>query len=309
VTTLAIETDDLTKRYDGMLAVDGLTLQVAPGEIYGFLGLNGAGKSTTIRMLLGMTRPTRGRAALFGEVVSPGGMGPWSRVGYLVDAAHAYPGLTVRENLELARRLHKVSDPSAVDRALEDLGLTRYADRRAGALSLGNAQRLGLAKALLHRPELLILDEPANGLDPAGIVELRELLRALAHKEGVAILVSSHILAEVARIATRIAIIDGGRLLTEFETEALRQRTRGRLHVDARDREAARRALKSHGFKVCDSDEGGLEIADERALEHPEHVASLLVEAVTPPTSLHIRQEDLETLFLRLLAEHRGAVA
>lgn len=206
-----IESRALTKRYRHTTAVDGLSLRVEPGEVYGFLGLNGAGKSTTIRMLLGMTRPTSGTVRLFGRARPD-----WRRVGYLVDGAHAYPGLTVRENLEITRRLRREPDRAAADRVTDLFGLTPYRDRRAGTLSLGNAQRLGLAKAVLHRPDLLVLDEPANGLDPLGIVELRGILRRLAHQEGTAILVSSHILAEVARTADRIGIIDRGRMLTEF---------------------------------------------------------------------------------------------
>jgi ABC-2 type transport system ATP-binding protein len=309
MTVPTIQTHELTKRYGSTLAVDGVTIRVAPGEIYGFLGLNGAGKSTTIRMLLGLTRPSRGAALLFGGRVSGGDVGPWRRVGYLVDAAHAYPGLTVGENLELARRLHGVTDPGAVDRAVELLGLTGYRDRRAGVLSQGNLQRLGLARALLHQPELLILDEPVNGLDPAGIVEVRELLRRLAREHGVTVFISSHLLAEVARLATRIAIIDQGRLLAELDTDDLERRSHPRLLVDARDRTAAKAALQTHRFQVFDDGDSGLALEDARALEHPEDVASLLVAASAPPTSLHVWQEDLEAFFVRLLAErqHHGA--
>lgn len=303
MTAEAIRTAELTKRYGQLVAVDAVGFQVRPGEIYGFLGLNGAGKSTTIRMLLGMTKPTSGAAYLFGERVSPGA-GPWQRVGYLVDGAHAYPGLTVRQNLELVRRLRGVRDTGVVDVQLDRLGLTRYADRRAGLLSMGNAQRLGLAKALLHRPDLLVLDEPANGLDPAGIVELRDLLSALA-AAGAAILVSSHILAEVARLATRIGIVDEGVLLTELDTGDL-YRADSRLRVDAHDREAAKTALSAAGLDVVAEGPEGLDVADAWALAHPDEVATLLVSAGAPPTTLHAWHEDLEAYFLRLLAEHRG---
>ncbi|MGP4030294.1 ABC transporter ATP-binding protein [Actinomadura sp. 3N407] len=217
-----IETHALTKRYRHTTAVDGLGLRVEPGQVYGFLGLNGAGKSTTIRMLLGMTRPTSGTVRLFGRNEPD-----WRRVGYLVDGAHAYPGLTVRENLEITRRLRREPDRDAADRVTDLFGLTPYRDRRAGTLSQGNAQRLGLAKAVLHRPDLLVLDEPANGLDPVGIVELRGILRHLAHQDGTTILVSSHILAEVARTADRIGIIDQGRMLTEFPATDLPRCTCG----------------------------------------------------------------------------------
>ncbi len=182
-TGYAISADGLTKRYGAICAVDNVSLRVGRGEIYAFLGLNGAGKTTTIRMLLGMIRPTSGAAYLLGRPVSADARDLWAQVGYLVETPHAYPELTVRENLEVFRRLRELRDPKAVERIIERLALTAYAERRAGTLSLGNAQRLGLAKALLHDPSLLLLDEPANGLDPAGVVEIRELLRELAHEQ------------------------------------------------------------------------------------------------------------------------------
>ncbi|MQA77371.1 MAG: ATP-binding cassette domain-containing protein [Streptosporangiales bacterium] len=298
----AVETRDLTKRYGGVVAVDGVALRIEPGQIYGLVGLNGAGKSTLIRMLLGMTRPSRGMVTLFGGRVSSG-RGPWRRVGYLVDGAHAYPGMTVDQNLEIARRLHGIADRRAVDRAVDLLDLGAYRHRRAGQLSLGNGQRLGLAKALLPRPDLLVLDEPGNGLDPAAVVALRELLRRCAGA-GVAVLLSSHVLAEVARLATRVGIIDRGRLLTELDGSDLTRRARTHLLVDAVDRPAARRVLDAHGVRVVGDTPEGLVVVDDDAVEHPDRVASLLVDASVPPTALHVRREDLEGFFLRLLAEH-----
>jgi ABC-2 type transport system ATP-binding protein len=203
---LAVATNGLTKRYrGGVLAVDHVDLRVARGEIYAFLGLNGAGKSTTIRMLLGMIRPTAGHAELLGEPVRAGAINLWRRVGHLVESATAYPELTVRENLDVARRLAGVADRRRVDVLVEELALESYDRRRAGTLSLGNLQRLALGRALIGEPELLLLDEPANGLDPAGVIEIRELIRRLAKERGVTIFMSSHILAEVERLATRIA--------------------------------------------------------------------------------------------------------
>src|SRR5512139_2235461 len=156
---LAIVTDNLVKRYGDVTAVDDLSLQVARGEIYAFLGLNGAGKTTTIRLLLGMVKPTSGEVYVLGRRIQFGNPKPWDSVGYLVETADAVPQLTVRENLEAMRRLRPGTDPKAVETVMERLGLSVYADLRAGTLSLGNAQRLGLAKALLHSPPLLMLDE------------------------------------------------------------------------------------------------------------------------------------------------------
>ena len=290
------------RHYGGTVtAVDHLSLQVSPGEIYAFLGLNGAGKTTTIRMLLGMVRPTEGSASIFGVRVRPGERAIWSDVGYLVETPCAYPELTVRENLEVSRRLHHFSDTRAGERVIERLALSAYADRRAGTLSQGNAQRLGLAKALLHQPRLLLLDEPANGLDPAGVVEVRELLRELSEQQGVTVFLSSHILAEVARLATRVGIIHQGRLLEELDTAELERRSRKRLAVDARDRPAARAALTAAGYAVQDGPGGTLELASERATERPDDVARLLVQAGAAPTLLSVQQDDLETHFLNLV--------
>jgi len=287
--TVTIQTWGLSKRYGNVLAVDAVDLRVDRGEIYGFLGLNGAGKTTTIRALLGMIRPSAGGVSLFGEPIGPGGRGPWRRVGHLVEAPAAYPELTVRENLEIARRLHGVADASVTMRAIDRFGLGAYADRRAGTLSMGNLQRLGLARALLHEPELVILDEPANGLDPAGVVEVRQLLSAIAREQGVTVFMSSHILAEVDRLATRIGIIHNGRLIEELDMDELERRRARRLAVDARDRSAARSALEAAGYAVSlVGEEGAFVLNEPRALEAPDQVARVLVAASTPPIRLAV---------------------
>ena len=224
--SLPIETENLVKRYGSVLAVDHLSLRVSEGEIYAFLGLNGAGKTTTIRMLLGMIKPTSGTAFVLQTRVRPGSRNPWAEVGYLVETPHAYPELTVIENLEVARRLHPGVPRQSVGRTIERMGLAAYADRRAGTLSQGNAQRLGLARALLHEPKLLILDEPANGLDPAGIVEIRDLLLELTRQQGVTVFMASHILAEVSRLSRRIGIIHEGRLIQELDVDELEHNRR-----------------------------------------------------------------------------------
>jgi ABC-2 type transport system ATP-binding protein len=304
----AIRADGLTKRYGAIPAVEQVSLRVGRGEIYAFLGLNGAGKTTTIRLLLGMIRPSAGAAFLLGQSVHADARALWAQVGYLVETPHAYPELTVRENLEVFRRLRGLRDVHVVDRIVERLALTPYADRRAGTLSLGNAQRLGLAKALLHDPALLLLDEPANGLDPAGLVEVRELLRELAHERGVTIFLSSHLLGEVARIATRFGVLHHGRLLEELSAAQMeRQRARWLL-VGARDRAGAHASLHAAGFVVerCaeNASHGVAEalcLSDARAIAHPEEVARRLVEQGIALTHLTVEEEDLETQFLRLV--------
>jgi len=298
----AIETNNLTKNYRDVRAVDSVNLRVKPSEIYGFLGLNGAGKTTTIRALLGMIRPSEGNVKVLGQAVGPYGRGPWARVGHLVETPSAYPELTVRENLEIARRLHGISNLNATSHVIEKLALSSYADRKAGTLSLGNLQRLGLARALLHEPELLLLDEPANGLDPAGVVEIRALLTSLAREKGVTIFMSSHILTEVDRLATRIGIIHQGRLIEELDTDALEKLHSKRLGVKVRNLEAAQIYLRSAGYKFALNDETIL-IEDAQAIEHPDDIAQLMVKAGVPPMRLAVEQQNLEDHFLQLTGD------
>jgi ABC-2 type transport system ATP-binding protein len=303
---LAIETKDLGKHYGDVRAVEHLSLQVGEGEIYAFLGLNGAGKTTTIRMLLGMIKPTAGYASVLQTRVRIGKREPWESVGYLVEMPHHYPELTVRENLEVTRRLHPGTPRESISRIIERLGLSAYADRRSGTLSQGNIQRLGLAKALLHNPRLLFLDEPANGLDPAGIVEIREYLLELTREQGVTVFMSSHILAEVSRLAQRIGIIHEGLLMQELNIDELQRNRRRRLLVRTRDVESAQQALKASGHLVETLEDGTLELKNESAVERPEDVNSLLVGAGTPPTRLVVEEEELEQYFLRLVGMEGG---
>ena len=293
----AIRTRGLSKRYGGVPAVEALELDVRPGEIYGFLGRNGAGKTTTIRMLLGLVRPSAGEAVVLGVRVTPGAHAVFGRIGYLVETATAYPNLTVEENLEVQRRLTGAPRPAVAD-ALERLGLTRQAGRRAGTLSLGNRQRLSLARALLHEPALLILDEPANGLDPAGIIEIRELLRHLADDAGVTVFISSHILAEVAHLADRIGIIHEGRLLEELDWDALQAASPAVLEIEV---DAPDRALPLLGDRLgiasIERADGVLRIA--AAADRAPDIARVLVGAGLELRRLDPVHEDLEAWFIR----------
>lgn len=298
----AIETRGLSKSFGQVRAVDSVSVHVEQGEIYGFLGLNGAGKTTTIRALLGMIRPSTGSVKVLGQAVGPHGRGPWRRVGHLVEAPAAYPELTLRENLDIARRLQGISDRNVTSRVIERLRLTAYADRNAGVLSTGNFQRLGLARALLHEPELLILDEPAKGLDPAGVVEIRELLASLAQEKGVTVFMSSHILTEVDRLATRIGIIHKGRLLEELDSEKLKALRSQRLEIKVRNLEAAQSALTQAGFAVK-ANESTILLDEARAINAPDEVTTVLVNAGTPPTRLAVEQESLEDYFMHLTSE------
>jgi len=210
----------LTLWFGADKAVDGVDLTVVSGEIHALVGLNGAGKTTLMKMLLGMLCPDAGTARLFGEPAGDAGPEVWSQVGHLLETPFGYGELTPTENVIAAARLHGVDVSAARRQAGEMIGeltLGRWADRRSRVLSLGNRQRLGLACALVHRPRLLILDEPTNGLDPMGVLELRGMLLSRSHGDGVAVLVSSHHLDEVARIADRITVMHRGLVIGNLD--------------------------------------------------------------------------------------------
>lgn len=279
-----ILTSGLTKSFKGLLAVNDLTLTVNKGEIYGFLGLNGAGKTTAIRMILGMIRPTAGACYLNGKKVNQKDYTIWDKVGYMVEAPYSYPELTVKENLELTHHLRQLPDKQSVFQVIEKLKLTPYTNKKAKHLSLGNAQRLGIAKALLHQPDILILDEPANGLDPAGIVEIRELLQDLAYNNGITIFISSHILGEIAKIASRIGIIHNGVLMQEIAANELEQLFMKRLLIHSRDNNQAREILMSSQYQANLTSSGTLQLLDPKAIAHPDKIAELLVRGGMPPS-------------------------
>ena len=301
-----IRTEDISKHYGKLKAVDKVSINVGKGEIYGFLGLNGAGKTTTIRMLLGLIRLSSGKAYLNGEQINPDNSEMWEKVGYLVEVPYSYPDLTVSENLDIIRKLRLIGDTGSVGKIIKLMKLESYTGVKARNLSLGNAQRLGLAKALIHNPEILILDEPANGLDPAGIVEIREMLTDLAVNRGVTILISSHILGEISRFATRIGIIHDGILLHESSVDEMEAMRKNYLQVNADDINGTQAALKEKGYDAILDDEGFLEVTGKDAIENPGEIAVLLVNSGFPPTTLKVQEEDLEGFFLRMIRMKGG---
>ena len=296
---IVIAARGLFKHYGEVRAVDGVDLHVREGEIYAFLGRNGAGKTTTIRMLLGLIHPTAGDITVFGTPILRGEQAVFSKVGYLVESATAYPNLTVQENLDIQRRLTG-SPLDAVDRVINQLHLGEYRHRRAGKLSLGNVQRLALARSLLHNPKLLILDEPANALDPAGIVEIRGLLRRLADDEGVTVFLSSHILAEVAHLADRIGIVHNGKLLEELSADELHTKARKYVDIQVSD---AKRAAGLLGKKLGISEIEQMDGKSLRVIDgfgHLADISRLLVTEGLELTRLTPVEEDLEAHFMRL---------
>ncbi|MBM7503593.1 ABC transporter ATP-binding protein [Agromyces aurantiacus] len=238
-----IELVAVRREFAGGAGVHGVDLAIAPGEIHALVGLNGAGKTTLMRLMLGMLRPDSGVVRIDGVALPDLPSGAWARVGHLVEQALAYGELDLRTNLRLAARLHGATRNEAgglADAAIEELGLARYARVRARRLSLGNRQRIGLAAALQHHPDLIVLDEPTNALDPAGVILLREAIvrRAAA---GAGILVSSHHLDEVARIADRISVMNDGRLIGSLDPGAtdLERAFFALVHADDLERRAA----------------------------------------------------------------------
>jgi ABC-2 type transport system ATP-binding protein len=294
-----VETYQLSKRYgERIVAVDELDLRVRRGEVYGFLGLNGAGKTTTLRMLLGLVRPTSGRAAVLGA--APGSPEGLARIGALVEAPAFYPFLSGRDNLRVLAGYAGVPG-SRIEAALDEVGLTARADDRFRAYSLGMKQRLGIAGALLKDPELLILDEPTNGMDPAGMAEMRTFIRELG-RAGHTVLLSSHLMSEVEQICDRVGVIDKGQLVGEGTVDELRGREG--LWVHAQPVERAEEVLAGLGVveHVARSD-GGLRIA--AAADAAPEINRALVEAGIGVAELRPEQASLEKVFLAL-TQHDG---
>jgi ABC-type multidrug transport system ATPase subunit len=292
----AIETFDLTRRFGDRIAVDQLSLQARQGGIYGFLGPNGAGKTTTMRMLLGLIRPDAGRVQIFGEDFDRKALG---RIGSLVEMPSLYPHLSGRENLEVTRRLIG-APPARVDRALAIMRLSDDARRLVREYSLGMKQRLGLALTLLNNPDLLILDEPTNGLDPAGIHEMRDLLRRMPGEHGVTIFVSSHLLSEVEQIADFVGIIHRGRMVFQGPLTELRSLRKSRLRIGVDGRDAALQLLRSSGFDA--GDDGNFILLSVAANEAGK-INRLLLDNAHDVFHLSVDEESVEHIFLSLTGE------
>ncbi|OGU66182.1 MAG: hypothetical protein A3C56_03525 [Ignavibacteria bacterium RIFCSPHIGHO2_02_FULL_56_12] len=294
----AIVTAGLTRTFSGLRAVDQLDLNVPHGAIYGFLGPNGAGKTTSIRMLLGLLRPTAGTIELLGTTLHFGDPRPLRKVGALVESPSLYGHLTGRENLAVQALYLNVSRV-AVDRSLELVDLSRDADRTVRTYSLGMRQRLGLAQALLGEPELLILDEPTNGLDPAGMNDMRSFLRALPGKSGVTVFLSSHLLSEVEHIASHIGILHNGRLLFQGTIDELHAVEGVHVTVEAQPMEVAERFLQEIGFPTARLGDGQLSVRVEHR-DDAIRVNRSLIEAGLDVSHVSVSRRSLEEIFLSL---------
>lgn len=236
-----LKTSNLTKTYKNKNAVSSLNMCINKGDIYGFIGKNGAGKTTTIKMIVGLSQPTSGNLTLFEDKSLSKGR---RKIGTVIEAPAFMPNLTARQNMYIQWKLLGNKNKAIIDEMLKLVGLQDVGKKKVKNFSLGMKQRLGIAMTLMGEPEFLVLDEPTNGLDPAGIVEVRELLLKLNREEGLTILISSHILSELSKLATRIGIIHEGVLLEEFPIEELDKRCKSKLEVVVNDVEKAATILK-----------------------------------------------------------------
>jgi len=290
-----IEVDRLTKRYGKTIAVDDLSFRVTPGRITGFLGPNGAGKTTTLKAVLGLVHPTSGTTTVLGKPYRELD-DPLRRVGAVLETSRYHPGRSGRNHLRVVAAQAAVPN-ARVEEVLQLVAMKEPANRRVGGYSMGMRQRLGLAAALLGEPELLVLDEPANGLDPAGIRWLRDLLRSLA-SQGRTILISSHVLAEVEQIADEVVIIHRGRFVAQSTTRDLAERAAGAVRVRSPEAARLREVLATEGMTVAESDDGALSVSDGTAPRVGELAAAngiVLHELMT-------ERATLEEAFLELTA-------
>ena len=301
--TPVIQTSNLNFSFrNGTKTLDNINLLVPQGSVYGFLGPNGAGKTTTLRLLLGLLKNQQGKLEIFGKEFSSHRIEILKRLGSLIEQPSLYLHLTAKENLEIYRLIYK-ADKSRVDEVLKIVGLDYTGKKKAKQFSLGMKQRLSIAIALLHQPELLILDEPTNGLDPNGIIETRELIKKLNREKGVTIIVSSHILAEVERMASHVGIIHKGRLLFQGPLSEL-QNMKSRqsfVQIDTSDNEAALKLLSTeygaerlNGFVVVPFKERGLTAVINRKLVE-QHIDVYLLQP---------QQNDLEQLFIDITSNN-----
>ncbi|OUS96893.1 ABC transporter ATP-binding protein [Rhodococcus sp. NCIMB 12038] len=296
MTSDIVVTDRLTKRYGEHTAVDAVSLTVRTGEVYGFLGPNGAGKTTTLRMLTGLVRPTSGTATLFG--CAPGDSTAAARTGVLIEGPGFFPYLSGRDNLRVLSRYRRLPD-DAVESALHRVGLRDRGHDRFRTYSLGMKQRLGVAAALLGEPDLLILDEPTNGLDPAGMAEMRELIVELADS-GHSVMLSSHMLSEVQEICDRVGVISRGELIAQSTVAELRGGTSLLVRADPRER-AAVVLEELLGPDVVDTRGDALAVAVSPELAPK--VARVLVDAGIDLYELSRRERSLEDVFFAMTSD------
>lgn len=296
-----LKTCNLTKQYKENTAVDSLNMNILKGDIYGLLGENGAGKTTIMRMILGLIKPTNGSVELFGEELTEDKKHILARVGSIIEFPGFYGNLTAVENLNIHRKLMGIPDESRIREVLEIVGLTEVANKMAKDFSLGMKQRLGIARALLHNPEFLVLDEPTNGLDPMGIMEIRKLILDLSKKRHITVLISSHILSEVQQLATRLGIMHKGKLLEEVDSEDLKKKNRHYIDLKVgNDRETVVILEQKLGIKDYLISKAG-EIKIYEKLNETSNINKALINNNIEVKEISLMRDSLESYFLNLV--------
>lgn len=300
-----LKTHNLVKQYKDQKAVDNVNITIQKGDIYGFLGKNGAGKTTTMRMILGLIKPTSGSVELFGEKLTEKNRHVFTRVGSIIEFPGFYGNLTAAENLDIHRRLIGMPGKDCIEEALALTGILDARNKKTKEFSLGMKQRLGIARALIHNPEFLVLDEPTNGLDPMGIKEIRQLILDLSQKKDITVLISSHILSEIQQLATRVGIINNGVLLEEIDSEELRNKNRNyiQLKVDS-DRKTIFMLEEKLNIKEYTSLESGV-IKIYEKLDETIDINRVLVQNDIGVKEIALMRDSLEDYFLSLVGEEK----
>lgn len=303
MTGICIETSGLTKRFRRQTAVQGLDLRVERGQSFGFLGPNGSGKSTTIRMLLGLVRPSEGSAAIFGHDVRRQSRAARARIGAMVETPAFYGSMSGRDNLRLFGRLSGSVTQSDIEESLRIVGLSARADDRVKAYSHGMRQRLGIASALTPRPELVILDEPTNGLDPEGVSEVRGLIRSLTSQHGMTVFLSSHLLHEVEQVCTHVAMISKGRVISRGAVPEILGAGQVEFEVD-RASEAADLLSRQDGVRVLWVDGSRFALSAQQGAIAG--LNRLLVEQGFNVSAIEGRRQSLEDFYLKVMREEKA---
>lgn len=297
---MVLQTVGLTKQYGTQFAVHNINMNVERGKIYGLLGRNGAGKTTTIRMVTGLLQPTAGEVILFGEKMKAPTKQIFGRIGALIESPAFYENLTAKENLKIISDLRGTQSPNSIENALKLVDLDKETKKKVKQFSLGMKQRLGIAMAMMHNPEFIILDEPTNGLDPIGIQQIRLLIKKLSVESGVTILISSHILNEIEQMADKVGIIDKGILAEELTMDEIRHRNRHYVKLSVSDMSRTvpilEKQLAIHDFEILNDNEIKIFQLDSNL----ENMNRVLVTNGIGVSELSLKKGNLEEYFLKL---------
>lgn len=301
--TVILQVTDLTKVFNGTKALQGINMTIEEGEIYGFVGENGAGKTTLMKIISGLVYPTNGTMQLMGASLEKDLSRARKQMGVLIELPALYPHMNAEENLTFYCKIHGIEGRHRIQEVLSLVGLSEVLTKKTSDYSLGMKQRLGLAIALINKPKLLVLDEPINGLDPAGIIEIRKVLERLASDEGVTILISSHILSELQLLATKFGFIHKGKLIKELSTEELLQSAETQICIKTSETHAAiellKNALNIHSYKVSESGD----IFISKNLTDLERLMSTFIQNSVPIEGIHLSSANLEQYYMDLIGE------